>query len=54
MTPHQRWTQTDITDLRAQLQAGATAADIVAATGRAPSSVDLMVARLRLRYRRSQ
>ena len=51
MTSHQRWTQTDISDLRTRVQAGQSAAQIVTATGRPAAAVDLMIGRLRLRSR---
>lgn len=52
MTTHQRWTQTDITELRARLRAGSSIAAIAEATGRTPETVDAMMRRLRLRVGR--
>ena len=49
METHQRWTQADITDLRARLQAGASVADIVEAMQRSPEDIRQMMSRLRLR-----
>jgi hypothetical protein len=48
MNPHRRWTQTDITGLRDQLQQGHPVAEI--ATGCSnPEEISSMMARLRLR-----
>lgn len=49
MTAHQRWTQTDLTDLRRRLKDSATCAEIAAAVGRSPEMVLTMMKRLRLR-----
>lgn len=45
---HHRWTQTDITMLRARLGAGDALADVARALERSPESVMLMMYRLRL------
>ncbi|MDQ2891739.1 MAG: hypothetical protein M3R64_01450 [Pseudomonadota bacterium] len=44
-----RWTQADITDLRARLQAGEPVGEIAAALGRADTDITTMIQRLRLR-----
>ena len=49
MEPHQRWTQTAITDLRARLQAGETVDHIATALQRRPDTITSMMSRLRLR-----
>ena len=49
MTEHQRWTQSDITDLRYRLSIGDAVADVAAALGRPVESVRIMMIRLRLR-----
>ncbi len=50
MNPHQRWTQSAITELRERVQLGETLADIVTALERQPGDVSAMMGRLRLRF----
>lgn len=45
---HHRWTQTDITMLRARLGAGDALADVARVLERSPENVMLMMYRLRL------
>ena len=49
MTGHQRWTNTDLIDLRRRLLERATAEQIAEAVGRTPDAVMTMMKRLRLR-----
>jgi hypothetical protein len=51
MIAHQRWTQTDITELRSRLELGASVADIADALQRPVENVVAMMSRLRLRAR---
>ena len=51
MTPHQRWTQTDLTDLRRRLEMGEQLDQIAEATGRPAAEVGAMMGRLRLKFR---
>lgn len=51
MAPHQRWTQSDITELRSKVSLGATAQEIATALDRPLAAVLVMVSRLRLRVR---
>jgi hypothetical protein len=45
---HRRWTQSDITDLRGRIQAGATLSDLSRALGRQSADVSTMAGRLGL------
>lgn len=49
MIPHQRWTQTALTDLRQRVKDGATCAEIATAMGRPPETVQSMMRRFQLR-----
>ena len=49
MEAHQRWTQSDITELRTRLQTGEGVAAIAAAVQRDADEVLAMMGRLRLR-----
>mgnify|MGYP001069381684 CR=1 FL=1 len=49
MSNSRRWTQADITDLRARVHAGEARGAIAAALGRDQADVTLMIYRLRLR-----
>lgn len=49
MQTNQRWTQTEITELRARAAAGETAETIAKALGREPWEIFAMTERLRLR-----
>ena len=49
MSTHQRWTQSDITELRSRLELGTAVRDIADALKRGPDEVSAMMARLRLR-----
>ncbi|WP_404336255.1 hypothetical protein AB2M62_18695 [Sphingomonas sp. MMS12-HWE2-04] len=51
MIAHQRWTQTDITELRSRLEVGGTVADIAEGLQRTTENVLAMMSRLRLRVR---
>lgn len=51
MTPHQRWTQTDLTDLRRRLELGEQPEEIAEAIGRPSVDVSAMMGRMRLRAR---
>ena len=51
MTLHQRWTQTDLTDLRRRLEAGEQLEQIAEAIGRPAAEVVAMMGRLRLKFR---
>lgn len=51
MNPHQRWTQTDLNDLRARLGAGEQPAEVAAAVGRTAEGVLAMMSRLRMKAR---
>lgn len=49
MAPHQRWTQTTISDLRLRLEKGEAVEQIADALGRTADTVQAMMDRLRLR-----
>ncbi|WP_161978326.1 hypothetical protein [Sphingomonas oligophenolica] len=49
MDTPKRWTQADITDLRARFSAGDTVDDIAAALARTDADITTMMQRLRLR-----
>lgn len=51
MIPHQRWTQSHITELRSRLELGASPADIAESLQRPLDNVLAMMSRLRLRSR---
>jgi hypothetical protein len=51
MTPHQRWTQTDITQLRARLAEGDRVEQVAEALGRSVADVEAIMSRLRMRAR---
>ena len=51
MNAHQRWTQTDLTDLRRRLETGEQLDQIAEAIGRPASEVGAMMGRLRLKFR---
>lgn len=48
MTPHRRWTQADITDLRERVGAGTPPAKIAEAAARSVEDVARMIGRLHL------
>jgi hypothetical protein len=48
MIVHQRWTNTDLIDLRAGLRERGTIQDIAVSLGRTPEAVEIMMKRLRL------
>jgi iron uptake system EfeUOB component EfeO/EfeM len=49
MNPHRRWTQTDLTDLRARVQGGENLTDICPAIGRTIEDITRMTTRLRIK-----
>jgi hypothetical protein len=49
MNPHRRWTQTDLTDLRARVQSGEELLDVSDAIGRTIDDVVRMATRLRIK-----
>lgn len=49
VSTHQRWTQTDITNLRSRLQAGDSVPDIARAMSRLPDGIMSMAKRLQLK-----
>jgi hypothetical protein len=51
MSTFQRWTQTDITELRSRLEVGGTVADIAETFQRPVENIRAMMSRLRLRAR---
>jgi hypothetical protein len=51
MITFQRWTQTDITELRSRLEMGGSVADVAEALQRPVASIVSMMSRLRLRVR---
>ncbi|MCX8474480.1 MAG: hypothetical protein MT490_01675 [Sphingomonas sp.] len=51
MTTFQRWTQTDITELRSRLETGGSVVDIAEALQRPSENILAMMSRLRLRVR---
>ena len=51
MNTFQRWTQTDITELRSRLELGGTVADIAETLQRPVENIRAMMSRLRLRAR---
>jgi len=51
MNIFQRWTQTDITELRSRLEMGGSAAEVAEALQRPLENILAMMSRLRLRVR---
>jgi hypothetical protein len=51
MIKFQRWTQTDITELRSRLEMGGSVSDIAEALERPAGNILSMMSRLRLRVR---
>ena len=49
MDPHQRWTQTQIDELRARVRSGETLDIVAEALARQPAEIRAMLDRLRLR-----
>lgn len=49
MNKHQRWTQTDINDLRSGVAGGIVVEALADALGRTPKEIQAMALRLRLR-----
>lgn len=52
MIAHQRWTQTDITELRSRLEASGSVLEIADAMQRPAANIAEMMSRLRLRLPR--
>ena len=52
MSTFQRWTQTDITELRSRVEMGGSVVDIAEALQRSSENILAMISQLRLRVRR--